>query len=127
MNAGSIGQTIINGTYGLESEPKKATAYEELKAWCEKHLEKSDYTITPANDNYLQAIYFSSLFVGDDVGAICFEDDGSVSSTDTIPYNSFQAHLIETNTLKEGETEEDRAELIEYLREQAPKDATTDW
>jgi hypothetical protein len=34
MSAGSIGQSIINGTYGLDNRPP--TAYEELKAWCEK-------------------------------------------------------------------------------------------
>ena len=31
-----IGQQILNGTYSLDNRP--LTAYEELKAWCEKHL-----------------------------------------------------------------------------------------
>lgn len=41
MSAGSIGQQIINGTYGLDN--RSPTAYEELKAWCEKHLDKSQW------------------------------------------------------------------------------------
>ena len=45
MNVGSIGQSIINGTYGSESKP--LTAYEELKAWCEKHLNESQWYSHP--------------------------------------------------------------------------------
>lgn len=41
MSAGSIGQQIINGTY--EPNRKPPTAYEELKAWCEKHLAPNEY------------------------------------------------------------------------------------
>ena len=41
MSAGGIGQQIINGTYGLDNRPP--TAYEELKAWCEKHLLSDEY------------------------------------------------------------------------------------
>ena len=35
MSVGSIGQQIINGTYGLDNRPP--TAYEELKAWAQRH------------------------------------------------------------------------------------------
>lgn len=58
MTAGSIGQQIINGTYGLDNRPP--TAYEELKAWCEKHLPKDGYSIfTPVGDKTLTAIYIT--------------------------------------------------------------------
>lgn len=32
--------------------PKKLTAYEELKAWCEKHLEPREYIILPETKSY---------------------------------------------------------------------------
>lgn len=44
MSAGSIGQQIINGTYGLDNRPP--TAFEALKAWCETYLEPYDYEIS---------------------------------------------------------------------------------
>ena len=50
MSAGSIGQQIINGTYDLDNRPP--TAYEELKAWCEKHLAPREYKILPKTKSY---------------------------------------------------------------------------
>ena len=50
MSAGNIGQSIFNGTYGLNNKPP--TAYEELKAWCEKHLTPRDYKILPETKSY---------------------------------------------------------------------------
>ena len=44
MSAGSIGQEIINGTYGLDNRPP--TAFEELKAWCKKHLAPDEYMVS---------------------------------------------------------------------------------
>ena len=43
MSAGSIGQQIINGTYGLDNRPP--AAYEELKAWCKRNCKEDAYII----------------------------------------------------------------------------------
>ena len=64
----SIGQQIINGTYGLDNRP--LTAYEELKVWCEKNnipcdFWKSEYT------SKLCARFGDDLFV--------FNKDGTFS------------------------------------------------
>lgn len=58
MSVGSIGQQIINGTYGLDNKPP--TAYEALKEWCEKYLPRDGYSIfVPAGDKTLTAIHIT--------------------------------------------------------------------
>ena len=34
------------------------SAYEELKAWCEKHLKPYEYKVVPESNNYCPTIYF---------------------------------------------------------------------
>jgi hypothetical protein len=34
------------------------SAYEELKAWCEKHLKSYEYKAVPESRNYCPTIYF---------------------------------------------------------------------
>lgn len=71
MSAGSIGQQIINGTYGLDNRPP--TAYEELKAWCEKHLAPLEWDDTLMSGRYhgaQDAIIIKGL-------VFIFKDDGS--------------------------------------------------
>lgn len=77
MNAGSIGQSIINGTYGSESKP--LTAYEELKAWCEKHLGKIEYNAQ--NDNG-EGLPYIDLYCENQEVTIWFFADGSYSDFD---------------------------------------------
>lgn len=74
MSAGSIGQQIINGTYGLDNRPP--TAYEELKAWCEKHLFDCDwYTHACANHQ-------TCLHLNDAHADFFFNEDGSLDWID---------------------------------------------
>lgn len=57
MSAGSIGQQIINGTYGgHEAAPK--TAFEELLEWCTKHMSVGEYEVVEESRSYQQTIYF---------------------------------------------------------------------
>lgn len=67
----SIGQQIINGTYGLDNRPP--TAYEELKAWCEKYLNKDAYKVVPESENFNATIYFMHP-LSEDFFAIIFEN-----------------------------------------------------
>lgn len=71
MSAGSIGQQIINGTYGLDN--RSPTAYEELKAWCEKYLPKENYEELNVSNG-------PSLWIGDTF--FKFSSDGSFSFVD---------------------------------------------
>lgn len=74
MSAGGIGQQIINGTYGLDNRPP--TAYEELKAWCEKHLNECDwYTHACANHQ-------TCLGIVDAHADFFFNEDGSLDWID---------------------------------------------
>lgn len=77
MSAGSIGQQIINGTYGLDNRP--LTAYEELKAWCEKHLGKNEYN---AQDDNGEGLPYIDLVFEDREVTIWFFEDGSYSDLD---------------------------------------------
>lgn len=56
---------------------KKMTAYEELKAWCEKHLTSEDYKIIPESERYFTTIYFDPLANNDSIPCLMFDTDGS--------------------------------------------------
>ena len=71
MSAGSIGQQIINGTYGLDNRPP--TAYEELKVWCEKYLAPLEWDDTFVSGRYHGAQ--DAIIIKDLV--FIFKDDGS--------------------------------------------------
>lgn len=74
MSIGSIGQQIINGTYGLNNRPP--TAYEELKTWCEKHLNEYDwYTHACLNHQ-------TCLHLNDAHADFFFNEDGSLDWID---------------------------------------------
>lgn len=93
MSAGSIGQQIINGTYGLDNKPP--TAYEELKVWCKKHLTPEQFTIIPETESYLTTIYFNSR---NDMGIadyICFDRDGDYGGAGAVPYSAKIEHCDE--------------------------------
>lgn len=75
MNAGSIGQSIINGTYDLESKP--LTAYEELKAWCEKYLTEEQWYSHPT------VLGQSRLTIVDGHTDFFFNADGSLDWIDS--------------------------------------------
>jgi hypothetical protein len=49
------------------------SAYEELKAWCEKHLTIDDYKIVPESPSYCETIYFISGS-NEDVPFVTFEN-----------------------------------------------------
>ena len=75
MSERGIGQQIINGTYGLDNRPP--TAYEELKAWCEKYLKPYCYidTIAPGRfSNEQDAIVFPGWLI------ITFDKEGRVDT-----------------------------------------------
>lgn len=91
MSAGNIGQQIINGTYGLDNRPP--TAYEELKAWCEKHLSKENYKVVPESRSYCATIYFSEFDDTDAIGMICFTPDGSVANVGAISEDEMIEHI----------------------------------
>lgn len=74
MSVGSIGQQIVNGTYGLNNKPP--TAYEELKAWCEKHLNAYDWH-THACANHQKCLHITDAHAD-----FFFNEDGSLDWID---------------------------------------------
>lgn len=93
MSTGSIGQQIINGTYGLDNRPP--TAYEELKAWCEKYLEPEQFTVIPETESFLATIYFNTR---KDMGVadyICFHSNGEFHGAGASAYTSKIEHCDE--------------------------------
>lgn len=98
MNVGSIGQSIINGTYDSESKP--LTAYEELKAWCEKHLEPEEWKDVPATETFFHCIYMS--VEDDSVGFVGFFGSGSVVALGSVPMATVNAHIEDYKEQVEG-------------------------
>lgn len=48
------------------------TAYEELKQWCEKHLDNEDFTALPETSSFLPTIYFKC---DGEITYICFQSN----------------------------------------------------
>lgn len=71
------------------------TAFEELKAWCEKHLTPDDYQIVPESPSYSATIYFKEFLCPDDVGMICFFPNGSVANVGTMCGDDMVDHIEE--------------------------------
>lgn len=86
-----IGQQIINGTYD-KREVSPLTAYEELKAWCEKHLKPDDYKIVPESRSFCTTIYFAE-FSDTGLGMVCFSPDGSVVGLGAIDEDDMIVHI----------------------------------
>lgn len=82
------------------------TAYEELKAWCEKHLEPEDYKAVPTTENFFHCIYISAdiSFNADDdsVGFVGFFDNGSVAVLGSVSQASMYAHIKDYKEQAEG-------------------------
>ena len=103
MSAGSIGQQIINGTYGLDNRPP--TAYEELKAWCEKHLKTDEYKIVPESRSYCTTIYFGEFDYTDTIGMICFTPSGSVANAGAMSTDEMIEHIEDYERAEEKASE----------------------
>lgn len=90
MSAGSIGQSIINGTYGLDNRP--STAYEELKAWCEKHLgDKYRIEIIPEAANYYTTMYI--IKKDEEIFYAAFDTEGYFIGIGGATWDEFQEHV----------------------------------
>jgi len=68
------------------------TAYEELKAWCEKHLNTDCYKVVPESRSYLATIYFAE-FADTGLGMVCFAPDGSVAGLGAIDEDDMMEHI----------------------------------
>lgn len=73
------------------SAPK--SAYEELKAWCEKHLEPKDYKDVPATENFYHCIYMN--VEDDSIDFVSFFGNGSVVGLGSVSQASMNIHIEE--------------------------------
>ena len=89
-----------------EDIERPLTAYEELKAWCEKHLEPEGYKIVPESSSYGTTIYFMEFINPDDAGMICFFPNGSVANVGTITGDEMTEHIEEYESEEEGKQKE---------------------
>lgn len=105
MSAGSIGQQIINGTYGLDNRPP--TTYEELKAWCEKHLETEEYRIVEKTDSYLATIYFINKQCDEASGMIYFFGNGEVAGISNYTEDEMIEHVEDYEQIEERQKEKE--------------------
>lgn len=76
------------------------TAYEELKAWCEKHLEPDEWKDVPATETFFHCIYMS--VEDDSVGFVGFFGNGSVVALGSAPEHIVNAHIEDYKEQAEG-------------------------
>ena len=84
------------------------SAYEELKAWCEKYLPEEDYKIVPESTSFAQSIYF----IENSVGFVCFNGDGSYCGCGGCDEDGMEDHLFDLATDEKAEREEEKASEI---------------
>lgn len=72
------------------------TAYEELKAWCEKHLSPNDYRIVPESKHYFASIYLAENVTDEnDRGIVIFNSEGTVTGIGAVDYDDMCEHIDE--------------------------------
>lgn len=74
-----------------EDIERPLTAFEELKAWCAKHLGADDYKVVPESRCYSATIYFTNC----GVGYICFDRDGDVCDMGALDEDDMFEHIRE--------------------------------
>lgn len=74
------------------------TAYEELKAWCEKHLDPESYKAVPESPSYCATIYF----INNEISYICFDSNGAVFYLDTLDEDDMIEHIQDYERTQEA-------------------------
>lgn len=73
------------------------TAFEELKAWCEKYLPIDEYQVVEESLSYAQTIYFDMF--SDAHPYICFDENGAFCGSGVLSDEDRLEHirdLVET-------------------------------
>ena len=84
-----------------EDIERPLTAYEELKAWCEKHLDADDYKIVPKSRSFCTTIYFAE-YADTGLGMVCFAPDGSVVSVGAVDEDDMMEHIEDYERTEEA-------------------------
>ena len=67
-------------------------AYEELKAWCEKHLKPDEYRVVPESANYCASIYFD-IWCNDNIACLIFNHIGKYDSACSVTNEEMCEHI----------------------------------
>lgn len=80
------------------------TAYEEMKAWCEKHLDPDEYRIVPESDSFCASIYFD-IWCNDDIPCLVFNRIGEYTNACTVTNEEMCEHIrdLENTERERGE------------------------
>lgn len=68
------------------------TAFEELKAWCEKHLGADDYKIVPESNLYHVTIYFEPD-MNDNISCFIFGSTGKYITSGSCTNEEMCEHI----------------------------------
>ena len=71
------------------------TAYEELKAWCEKHLKADEYRIVEKTSSYFATIYLIDNQISEASGMIYFFGSGEVAGISNYTEDEMIDHINE--------------------------------
>lgn len=77
------------------------TAFEELKAWCEKHLGADDYKVVPES-----RLYFATIYLTDNgICYLSFDRDGAYCGMGSIDEDDMFEHINEVEREEEKASE----------------------
>ena len=71
------------------------TAFEELKAWCEKHLGTDGYKAVPKSKDYYATIYFEPLINDNNIPCFVFDTTGAIEHIDVCTNDEMIEHIYD--------------------------------
>lgn len=71
------------------------TAFEELKAWCEKYLGADGYKAVPESKDYYATIYFEPLINNNNIPCFVFDNTGAFEHSDVCRNNEMFEHIYD--------------------------------
>ena len=81
-----------DGMCWTPQDMREPTAYEELKAWCEKHLKADVYNIVPESISYHTTIYFNPD-MNDNLPCFIFDENGAYIFSDSCTNEEMCEHI----------------------------------
>lgn len=69
------------------------TAYEELKAWCEKYLAPDEYQAVPESESYYATIYLEPIINDNNIPCLVFDENGIFQHSDVCANDEMVEHI----------------------------------
>lgn len=77
------------------------TAFEEMKAWCEKHMAPNEYKVVPESRSYFTTVYLTD----NGICYLSFDHDGMYCGMGSVDEDDMYKHINEVEREKESKSE----------------------